>query len=45
MEHAEVEHKKQADKKYIRLNYQSTISPTSDEEMRYVNVDSNSSDE
>jgi hypothetical protein len=42
------EHKKRVDQENIRLNNQSTISPTSDEEMRHgynSSDDNNSSDE
>ena len=41
MEHEEVEHKKQVDQENIKLNNQSTISPTSDEEMRHACSSSN----
>jgi hypothetical protein len=40
MEHEEVEHKKQVDQENIRLNNQSTISPTNDEEMRHARYSS-----
>jgi hypothetical protein len=36
MEYEEVEHKKQVDQENIRLNNQSTIPPTSNEEMRHA---------
>ena len=36
MEDEEVEHKNQADQENIRLNNQSRISPTNDEEMSHV---------
>jgi hypothetical protein len=48
MEREEDEHKKQVDQENIRLNNQSTISPTSDEEMRHAcssSDDNSSSDE
>jgi len=48
MKHEEVEHKKQVDQKNIRLNNQSKILPTSDEEMRHARSssdDNSSSDE
>ena len=48
MEHEHVEHKKQVDQENISLNNQSTISHTSDEEMRDAcssSDDTSSSDE
>jgi hypothetical protein len=48
MEHEEVEHKKQVDQENIRLNNQTTIFYTSDEQIRHVHNSSddiNSSDE
>jgi hypothetical protein len=38
MEHEEVEQQRQVDQENIRLNNQSTISPTSDEEMRHAHI-------
>ena len=48
MEDEGVEHKKQADQENIRLNNQSTITPTNYEEIRHVRSlrdDKSSSDE
>ena len=48
MENDEVEHKKQANQENIRLNNQSTIFPTNDEEMRHarsLNDDNSSNNE
>jgi hypothetical protein len=40
MEDEEAEHKKQVDQENIRLNNQSTIFPTNDEEMRHAHSSS-----
>ena len=48
MEHEEVECKKQVNQQNIKLNNPSTMSPTSDEEMRHAHNasdDNSSSDE
>jgi hypothetical protein len=48
MEDEGAEHKKQVDQENIRLNNQSTISPTNDEEMRHAHSssdDNSSTDE
>jgi hypothetical protein len=37
----EEKHKKKVDKENIRLNHQSTISPTNDEEMRHAHSSNN----
>ena len=44
MEHEEVEHKSKVDQEKIRLNNQSTISPTNDEEMKHARNLSNGND-
>jgi hypothetical protein len=41
MEHKEVEHNKQANQENIMLNNRSTLSPTSDKEIRHAHSSSN----